>query len=107
PNTIIGLSDGSFVDEIVAITMPAGNTGAGKYRIVMDVCQTGVFDSAGGDIVLGDASQMGFIVQEPAVLPPLDLSPIKTSASQYVTALADTTIGPVTLPGGCSLFSKL
>ena len=109
PNTIIGLSDGSFVDEIVAITMPAGNTGAGKYRIVMDVCQTGVYDV--GDIVLGDASQTGFIVQEPAVLPPLDLSPIKTSASAYVSALSDTKIGPsgaqITIPGGCSLYKKL
>jgi hypothetical protein len=109
PNTIIGLSDGSFVDEIVAITMPAGNTGAGKYRIVMDVCQTGVYDV--GDIVLGDASQTGFIVQLPAVLPPLDLSPIKTSASEYVSALSDTKIGPkgaqITIPGGCSLYKKL
>lgn len=111
PNTIIGLSDGSFVDEIVAITMPAGHTGAGKYRIVMDVCQTGVYDPLGGDIVLGDASQTGFIVQEPAVLPPLDLSPIKTSASEYVSALSDTKIGPkgaqITIPGGCSLYKKL
>ena len=110
PNTIIGLSDGSFVDEIVAITMPAGNTGAGKYRIVMDACQTGVFEP-GVDIVLGDASQLGFIVQEPAVLPPLDLSPIKTSASEYVSVLSDTKIGPsgaqITIPGGCSLYKKL
>jgi Bacterial Ig-like domain (group 3)/PKD domain len=77
----------------------------------MDVCQTGLYDSLGGDMVLGDASQMGFIVQEPAVLPPLDLSPMKTNASEYVTALSDTKIGPkgaqVTIPGGCSLYKKL
>ncbi|MGA2511118.1 MAG: hypothetical protein ABSG27_12910 [Candidatus Acidiferrales bacterium] len=48
PNTVIGLSDGSFTDEIVAITKPAGNTGAGKYSIVMDACQTGIYDPAGG-----------------------------------------------------------
>jgi len=111
PNTIIGTSSGSFVDEVVAITKPAGNTGAGKYRIVMDVCQTGVYDPDGGDIVLGDAGQIGFIVQEPAVLPPLDLSPIKTEASQYVAALSDTKIGPsfahITIPGGCSKFKNL
>jgi hypothetical protein len=65
PNTVIGLSDGSFTDEIVAITKPAGNTGSGKYSIVMDACQTGIYDPAGGDMVLGDAAEMGFIVEEP------------------------------------------
>ncbi|HTU46850.1 MAG TPA: PKD domain-containing protein [Bryobacteraceae bacterium] len=107
PNTVIGLSDGTFVDAIVAITQPAGNTGAGKYRIVMDACQTGIWDPAGGDLILGDAYQVGFIVQEPAVLPPINLSPIKTSASQYVAALGDATIGGVTIPGACTLFKQV
>jgi len=112
PNTVIGLSDGSFVDEIVAITKPAGNTGAGKYSIVMDVCQTGLYDPFGGDIVLGDASQMGFIVEEPAALAPLNLSPIKTSASEYADTLSGLTINlplgaSVTTPGFCALYGKL
>ena len=112
PNTVIGLSDGSFVDEIVAITKPAGNTGAGKYSIVMDVCQTGVWDPLGGDMILGDASQAGFIVQEPASLPPLDLSPVKTNAAAYADTLSGLTINlpfgqSVTSPGFCALYGKL
>lgn len=108
PNTVIGLSDGSFVDEVVAITKPAGNTGAGKYRIVMDACQTGVWDPGGGDMVLGDSYQIGFIVQEPATLPPIDLSPTKTSASEYASALSDISIGPVVVSkGACSQFKDM
>jgi hypothetical protein len=108
PETVIGTSDGSFVDAIVAITKPAGNTGAGKYRIVMDACQTGVYDPQGGDIVLGDAYQIGFVVQEPAVLPPIDLSPIKTNASQYLSTLEDVKIAGIPVaPGACSLFKKV
>jgi hypothetical protein len=112
PNTVIGLSDGSFTDEIVAITKPAGNTGAGKYSIVMDACQTGVYDPQGGDMVLGDASQMGFIVEEPSTLTPLDLSPIKTSASEYADTLSGITVNlpggaSVTSPGFCALYGKL
>jgi hypothetical protein len=112
PNTIIGLSDGSFVNEIVAITKPAGNTGAGKYSIVMDACQTGVYDPGGGDMVLGDASQMGFIVVEPSTLAPLDLSPIKTSASQYANDLGGATFhlpggSSFTTPGFCALYGKM
>jgi len=108
PNTVIGLSDGSFVDEVVAITRPAGNTGAGKYRIVMDACQTGVWDPYGGDMVLGDSYEIGFIVQEPATLPPIDLSPTKTSASEYASALSDISIGPVVVSkGACSQFKDM
>jgi hypothetical protein len=112
PNTVIGLSDGSFTDEIVAITKPAGNTGAGKYSIVMDACQTGIYDPAGGDMVLGDASEMGFIVEEPSTLAPLNYSPIKTSASQYVDALSGITVNlplgaSVTIPSFCAAYGKL
>ncbi len=112
PNTVIGLSDGSFTDEIVAITKPAGNTGAGKYSIVMDACQTGIYDPAGGDMVLGDASEMGFIVEEPSALAPLNYSPIKTSASQYVDALSGITVNlplgaSVTIPSFCAAYGKL
>ncbi|HXJ18199.1 MAG TPA: hypothetical protein VNM68_13515, partial [Candidatus Polarisedimenticolia bacterium] len=97
PNRVIGLSDGSFVEEPVAITQPTGKLGAGKYRIVMNQCLTGYYDPLGGDIVLGDPANVGFIVQLPGGLVPIDYNPLKTNATQYAEALGG---NKVTLPVG-------
>ncbi len=112
PNTIIGLSDGSFVDEIVAITKPAGTLGSGSYRIVMNQCQNGIYDPAGGDFVLGDGPNVGFIVQLPSALPPIPYSAIKTSAAEYGNGLSGISVdvpllGQVNTPGFCSAYGKL
>ncbi|HXJ17593.1 MAG TPA: PKD domain-containing protein, partial [Candidatus Polarisedimenticolia bacterium] len=104
--------DGSFVEEPVAITQPTGKLGAGKYRIVMNQCLTGYYDPLGGDIVLGDPANVGFIVQLPGGLVPIDYNPLKANATQYAEALGGNKVtlpvgGEVTIPGFCALYGKL
>src|SRR5512140_2840666 len=48
PNRVIGTAEGVFVEETVGITKPAGNLDAGRYRVVMNQCLTGVYDPLGG-----------------------------------------------------------
>jgi hypothetical protein len=65
PNRIVGLSGGMFYDEPIATTMPAGTLGAGRYKVVMNQCLTGVYDDRDGDIVLGQSPALGFDVLLP------------------------------------------
>lgn len=44
PNTVVGLSSGIFIGELIAATYPAGPLGDGVYDIVYDTCQDGVVD---------------------------------------------------------------
>ncbi|MGA2511119.1 MAG: PKD domain-containing protein [Candidatus Acidiferrales bacterium] len=55
---------------------------------------------------------MGFIVEEQSTLAPLNYSPIKTSASQYVDELSGITVNlplgaSVTIPSFCAAYGKL
>ncbi len=68
PNRIVGLSGGMFYDESIATTMPAGTLGAGRYKVVMNQCLTGVYDDRDGDIVLGQSPALGFEVLLPQQL---------------------------------------
>lgn len=42
PNTIVGTSGGAFLSELIAVTSPSGQLGAGRYDVVFDTCQDGV-----------------------------------------------------------------
>lgn len=112
PNRVIGTAEGVFAEEPVAITKPAGNLDAGRYRVVMNQCLTGVYDPLGGDIVLGNNGNLGFEVVLPSDLPPVQYSELKDRAKSYSTALDGTTINlpldqKLEIPGICKLYKKL
>jgi PKD repeat protein len=66
PNTILGLSGGAFASETIGFTSPSGNVRNGKYAVIYDECQNGVFD-VGTDFKLDPA----FEVVIPANIPNL------------------------------------
>jgi hypothetical protein len=110
-NRVTGTGSGVFVDEVIAVTNPAGNLPAGRYEVVMDQCLDGVYDP-GIDIVLGDGPNIGFEVVLPGPIQPINLHPVKQAASNYMKALDGTTFNlpggiPVEVPGFCKLFGKL
>lgn len=110
-NRVTALSSGAFLDELVAVTKPAGNLDAGRYDVVMDQCLDGYFDP-GLDIVLGDGPQVAFEVVLPGNLPPINLHPLKQAASNWELALAGTDIplpggDKIEIPGFCRLFDEL
>lgn len=112
PNRVIGTAEGVFVEETVGITKPAGNLDAGRYRVVMNQCLTGVYDPLGGDIVLGNNGNLGFEVVLPSDLPPIQYNDLKNRAKDYSLALDGTTIDlplnqKLEIPGFCKLYSKL
>ena len=52
PNTIVSTAlGGAFIQEIIAITEPAGVTGPGTYDIIEDVCRNGDYDAAVDGII--------------------------------------------------------
>jgi len=110
PNRITGGPQGVFVEEIVAITKPAGNVGPGRYKIVMNQCLTGVFDPV-TDIVLGDPPNLGFEVVAAGALPPINYHFLKDRAKDYAEELSGTKLSAlgvsVTIPGFCNLYGKL
>ena len=66
PNTIVSATT-AFLDEVIAMTAPAGNLDEGAYDVVYDTCQDGNFDP-GWDTVFPDA----VTVELPYVLPLAD-----------------------------------
>jgi alpha-tubulin suppressor-like RCC1 family protein len=66
PNTIVATSS-AFVEEVIAMTAPAGNLDEGEYDVVYDTCQDGKFD-AGFDTVFPRA----VTVTLPDILPLAD-----------------------------------
>jgi hypothetical protein len=110
PNRITGGPQGVFIDEVVAITKPAGNVGPGRYKIVMDQCLDGRFDPF-IDIVLGDPPNLGFEVVATGALPAINYHLLKDRAKDYAEELSGTKLGAlgvsVTIPGFCNLYGKL
>src|SRR5215208_3013689 len=53
PNTIVA-STTTFLEEVIAVTAPAGHLDEGTYDVVYDTCQDGQFDP-GRDTVFLDA----------------------------------------------------
>jgi hypothetical protein len=110
PNRITGGPQGVFVEEVVAITKPAGNLGPGRYKIVMDQCLDGRFDPF-IDIVLGDPPNLGFEVVAAGAIPPINYHFLKDRAKDYAEELSGTKLSAlgvsVTIPGFCNLYGKL
>jgi hypothetical protein len=109
-NRVIGTASGAFLDEVIAVTQPSGNLGAGRYDIVMDQCLDGYYDP-GIDIVLGEGPQFAFEVVVPGNLLRINLHPIKESASQYQLVLDGHTISvpggiDIEIPGFCKYFDN-
>lgn len=67
-NVVLGTWGGGIIDEIIGVTAPAGNVGAGDYTVVYDECQDGKFD-AELDSAFVDAVHVVF---PPGELPPAD-----------------------------------
>ena len=66
PNTIVSGAS-AFVDEVIAVTAPAGQLDEGEYDVVYDTCQDGAYDP-GRDTVFPNA----LAVVLPDVLPLAD-----------------------------------
>ena len=66
PNTIVSTTS-AFLDEVIAMTAPAGNLDEGTYDVVFDNCQDGNYDP-GADTLFPDA----VTVTLPDVLPLAD-----------------------------------
>jgi len=81
PTALRAAPKASFVEEVVAITKPAGNVGPGRYKIVMNQCLTGVFDPV-TDIVLGDPPNLGFEVVASGALPAINYHLLKDRAKR-------------------------
>ena len=70
-------SGGLFVDELIALTAPAGTLGAGTYAVVYDECQDGRLD------VVDKLFDPAFEVRLPVDAPPVpgSFAPIKAQAA--------------------------
>ncbi len=82
PNTIVATAT-AFLDEVIAMTAPAGNLDEGEYDVVYDTCQDGEFDP-GFDTVFAGA----VTVRLPDVLPLADgaIGRIKSEARDEYAA---------------------
>ena len=79
PNTIQSvLFGGAFFDEIIAFTAPAGILGTGRYGIVYDECQDGLFN-AGVDTLFYPAFDVVIPVNIP-LLPDASIQATKAAA---------------------------
>ena len=78
PNTIVSGAS-MFVDEVIAVTAPAGQLDEGEYDVVYDTCQDGTYDP-GRDTVFPNA----ITVALPEVLPLADaaITALKDEARQ-------------------------
>ena len=78
PNTIVATSS-AFVEEVIAMTAPAGKLDEGEYDVVYDTCQDGNYDSAYDTIFPGAVT-----VTLPDVLPLADggITAIKDEARE-------------------------
>ncbi len=77
-HTVLANSDGSFLDEIVGFTKPAGAIPSGRYAVVYNECQDGVF-AAARDTVFDPA----FEVNVPADAEAIDLTELKADAREH------------------------
>lgn len=77
PNTVFGFTAGGIFDEVIAYTAPGGTLGPGRYSIVIDECQDGVFGPE--DTYLPDAFRVVGDVRGPE-LP--NIGALKTMAAQ-------------------------
>jgi alpha-tubulin suppressor-like RCC1 family protein len=86
PNTIVATTS-MFLDEVIAVTEPAGSLSEGVYDVVYDTCQDGRYDP-GKDTVFANA----VTVELPAVLPLADgpIRKLKDEARAEYEAWLDT-----------------
>jgi hypothetical protein len=111
PNRVIGSGGaGAFISEVVAITQPAGNLGAGRYDIVLDQSEDGFYDPS-IDIVLGNGPGFAFEVVIPDEIDEIELHPVKERAATQASILGGGAVkvpgGKLSYPGFCAAFDAL
>ncbi|MEO1058216.1 MAG: PKD domain-containing protein, partial [Actinomycetota bacterium] len=67
PNTVQGSAGGGIIDEVIGYTKPSGKHGEGRWAVIIDECQDGVY-TEGQDAIFNPAFEVTPI---PVGLPPL------------------------------------
>ncbi len=105
PNTVQGESGTYFIDEVIGYTIPSGNVGIGKFAVVYDECQDGVFN-ANTDALFDPAIEVDVPTDVP-LLPSASIKAAKDAAGQEAQQWALTSRAFSSMLTAVDLYNKL